>query len=125
MPWLVIHPLLPLILLAGVGTQALWDARDGGGRRGWCSLVAAVAFVGSTAVAVRAAYFRAADAARAARAGAVVGRRARDAVERSLRLDTADRRTTGKPLGLAVDSWGGTGWPWSWYLRDVPPATTT
>ena len=19
-----------------------------------------------------------------------------------------------------VDSWGGTGWPWSWYLRDVP-----
>ena len=25
--WLVLHPLLPLILLAGVGVQAIWDAR--------------------------------------------------------------------------------------------------
>ena len=25
-----------------------------------------------------------------------------------------------EPLGLQVDSWGGTGWPWSWYLRDLP-----
>ena len=25
--WLVLHPLLPLILLAGVGVQALWEAR--------------------------------------------------------------------------------------------------
>ena len=28
--WLVLHPLLPLLLLAGVGVQAIWDAR---GRR--------------------------------------------------------------------------------------------
>ena len=40
--WLVLHPLLPLILLAGLGVQALWEARGtrlgqagaGGRRRG-------------------------------------------------------------------------------------------
>jgi hypothetical protein len=26
----------------------------------------------------------------------------------------------GHPIVPQVDSWGGTGWPWSWYLRDVP-----
>ena len=40
--WLVLHPLLPLILLAGVGVQALWEAR--GTRLGRAGLaVAAVA----------------------------------------------------------------------------------
>ena len=40
--WLVLHPLLPLILLAGVGVQALWEAR--GTRLGPAGLaVAAVA----------------------------------------------------------------------------------
>ena len=27
MPWLVLHPLLPLVLLAGIGAQALWESR--------------------------------------------------------------------------------------------------
>ena len=27
MPWLVLHPLLPLVLLAGIGAQALWTSR--------------------------------------------------------------------------------------------------
>ena len=35
MPWLVLHPLLPLILLAGLGGQAVWDARRRR-VRGWC-----------------------------------------------------------------------------------------
>ena len=40
--WLVLHPLLPLILLAGLGVQALWEAR--GTRSGRAGLaVAAVA----------------------------------------------------------------------------------
>ena len=30
--WLVLHPLLPLLLLAGVGVQAIWDARAALGR---------------------------------------------------------------------------------------------
>jgi hypothetical protein len=37
-----------------------------------------------------------------------------------LRLDALVRRKTGHPLTLEVDSWGGTGWPWAWYLRDHP-----
>ena len=37
-----------------------------------------------------------------------------------VRLQSAFTRETGEPLGLTVDQWGGTGWPWSWYLRDLP-----
>ena len=43
--WLVLHPLLPLILLAGVGVQGIWDARrttgsarSGSRSRRWRSL---------------------------------------------------------------------------------------
>jgi uncharacterized protein (TIGR03663 family) len=116
MPWLVIHPLLPLILLAGLGAQELWRAR----RRWPAALVlgiAALLFAGSAAIGIRTAYFRAADAREL-----LVQVQTSDDVpkvrDRIVSLDAALRRSTGKPLDLAVDSWGGTGWPWSWYLRD-------
>ena len=32
--WLVLHPLLPLVLLAGAGIQAIWEARGALARRG-------------------------------------------------------------------------------------------
>ena len=37
--WLVLHPLLPLILLAGIGVQWLWESRahDARARPGWRS----------------------------------------------------------------------------------------
>ena len=117
MPWLVLHPLLPLILLAGVGTQRLWTAR----RRiaAAALLVAAGTLLAlSVAGAVRVAYLRSADP----RELFVQVQTATDVppVRTELvRLDAAVRRTTGKPLDLVVDSWGGTGWPWSWYLRDL------
>ena len=38
--------------------------------------------------------------------------------DRGAGSEVAGRRK--QPLVLQVDSWGGTGWPWSWYLRDVP-----
>ena len=61
MPWLVVHPLLPLILLAGVGAQTLWDRRT----RGWARVamaVAAVLAVGWVYSSIQLAYFRSADA---------------------------------------------------------------
>ena len=46
MPWLVLHPLLPLILLAGLGGQALWEARRRQALARVVLAVAAVAAVG-------------------------------------------------------------------------------
>lgn len=118
MPWLVLHPLLPLILLAGVGTQSLWTARRSIPAASLL-VVAGAALVGSVVVGVRAAYFRSADP----RELLVQVQTSSDVplVRTELvRLDAALRRTTGRPLYLVVDSWGGTGWPWSWYLRDHP-----
>ena len=33
--WLVLHPLLPLVLLAGAGLQGIWEARGRGGSSGF------------------------------------------------------------------------------------------
>ena len=62
MPWLVLHPLLPLTLLAGIGAQALWQSRR---RR---PAVAAMAVVGLAAAgalyhSISLSYFRSADRA--------------------------------------------------------------
>jgi uncharacterized protein (TIGR03663 family) len=120
MPWLVLHPLLPLILLAGVGTQSLIQARRRRGRR-FVLVIAALG--GATAVysAVALAYVRPADP----RELLVQVQTSVDVPpirNEILRVDALMRRTTGHPLTLEVDSWGGTGWPWAWYLRDLPAA---
>ena len=44
----------------------------------------------------------------------------RDELVRLEALAAKSPRWRKQPLVLQVDSWGGMGWPWSWYLRDVP-----
>src|SRR5205814_1630670 len=45
--WLVLHPLLPLVLLAGVGVQAIWDSRRRAfGIAGIAAAVVALAYSG-------------------------------------------------------------------------------
>ena len=118
MPWLVIHPLLPLALLAGLGAQLLWLERRRVAAK--VGLVAAgLAALASVYFAVEATYFRAADA----RELLVQVQTADDVPpvrDELVRLESLVQQRTGKPLTLQVDSWGGTGWPWSWYLRDLP-----
>ena len=62
MPWLVLHPLLPLVLLAGIGAQALWQARGVAGRQGrrwrWRGLAASLPSTSRFGLS----YFRSADA---------------------------------------------------------------
>lgn len=118
MPWLVLHPLLPLVLLAGIGAQALWLARH--------RIVSRVAFV-LVAVAACAGVWFAFGLAYARQADArelLVQVQSSDDVPRVHeavhRLQALASRALGEPVVLQVDSWGGTGWPWSWYLRDMP-----
>jgi uncharacterized protein (TIGR03663 family) len=118
MPWLVLHPLLPLVLLAGIGAQALWVAR---GRLPAKAALGVVVVAGGASVwfAFGAAFERQADPREL-----LVQVQSSDDVPRIrdevVKLQRAASKAAGEPVVLQVDSWGGTGWPWSWYLRDVP-----
>jgi uncharacterized protein (TIGR03663 family) len=118
MPWLVLHTLVPLTLLAGIGAQALWASR----RRplGVAAMaVVVLAAAGALYHSIGLSYFRSADAREL-----YVQVQTSDDVprirDRLMRLEAAWTREHGDPFVPVVDSWGGTGWPWSWYLRDVP-----
>jgi uncharacterized protein (TIGR03663 family) len=120
MPWLVLHPLLPAVLLAAIGGQTIWNARRRvAGKAGL--VVAALGVAYAIQAAVGAAYVRPADP----RELLVQVQSSTDVpgvADELARLDATAERRLGQPLHIEVDSWGGTGWPWGWYLRDLPIA---
>ena len=77
MPWLVLHSLLPLVLLAGIGGQTLWNARARLSSR-LAMAVVAVAAVGALSSSIAALLLPLRGRERAARAGADVRRPPRD-----------------------------------------------
>ena len=115
--WLVMHPLLPLILLAGLGVQAIWDAR--GGRRGRLGLAAtAVCAAAMVATSWWANVENGADPREF-----LVTTQSSDAVK-----DVRDRveaavaraRAAGREPEIVVDAAEGATFPWAWYFRDLP-----
>jgi uncharacterized protein (TIGR03663 family) len=115
--WLVLHPLLPLVLLAGAGVQAIWD-----GRRRWAGRL------GLVVVAACAAYVAHASWLVNARHGTdpveflVTTQTAQEVVGvRDEVLAEADRvlLDTGEPARIVIDSADGASFPYAWYLRDV------
>jgi uncharacterized protein (TIGR03663 family) len=120
MPWLVLHPLLPAVLLAGIGVQAAWTARRRlVGKAGLAVAVIGVAYAGQAAFAL--AYFRPANPDELL----VYTQTSNDVPKVASQLATLERPSEQRrheALKIEVDSFGGTGWPWGWYLRDVPVA---
>jgi len=108
MPWLTLHVLLPLVLLAGIGAQELWQLRRS-------KPVAAVLGTAGAAFlvfgGVNVAYAHPADPAELL----VFTQTSTEALPIRDEILSAGRSNT-----TEVDSWGGTGWPWAWYLRDAP-----
>ena len=120
MPWLILHPLLPAVLLAGMGFQTLWGARGKVVGKAVLAVVA-IGAVYSIQAAVNLAYVRPADP----RELLVYTQTSTDVPNVAAELGFLSRTAPDRlhrPLRLEVDSWGGTGWPWGWYLRDVPTA---
>ena len=117
MPWLGLHPLLPLILLAGVGLASVWS------RRSRALRVAAVALLAAGAVymayaAIGLSYLRQASP----RELLVFVQTSDDVpgvVDQLAALDERVTESTGERLRIQADGWGGTDWPWAWYLRDL------
>ena len=113
-PWLVLHPLLPLVLLAGLGVQTLWDA----GRRARVGVTAAVALAATYGAAVG--VFAAIDHPADPRELLVSVQTSTDVDQIRQRLEALRRPAHQTPLAVVIDSSSGATWPWAWYLRDIP-----
>jgi uncharacterized protein (TIGR03663 family) len=118
-PWLVVHPLLPIVLVAGIGVQHLWQHRTAGATP-WARAVpatVAAAVVALAAIAVPVAYAQATDT-RHLLVSVQTSEDLLDVRDRLERLYAAapdDEAPT-----VVVDTSNSGTWPWAWYLRDRP-----
>jgi uncharacterized protein (TIGR03663 family) len=110
--WLVLHPLLPLVLLAGIGVQALWEAR--GTRLGRAAL--AVAAVAALYVPLASWYVNVQH--RANPRELLVSTQSSEEVARV--ADKVVGMAKAKPkLSVTVDSSDGATFPYAWYFRHL------
>jgi uncharacterized protein (TIGR03663 family) len=115
--WLVMHPLLPLILLAGIGVQAIWSARGRWPGRAGLALIA----VGAAYMVF--ASWNANALHRADPREFLVTTQSSEEVlgVRDDVLETAaDLERRGLPVSITVDAAEGATFPWAWYFRDLP-----
>ncbi|HZB74586.1 MAG TPA: flippase activity-associated protein Agl23 [Solirubrobacteraceae bacterium] len=114
--WLVMHPLLPLTLLAGFGVQVIWEARRGwGGKLGLALLALALAHTAYAS-------FRANAEGGADPREFLVTTQSSDDVARvrdEVVAREARARREGRDLTVVADSADGATFPWAWYFRDL------
>ncbi len=118
-PWLIVHPLVPMILLSGVGIQGLWSLRSRPARG-----------VGLAAVGLGALYLVIATFSANAKhpvdpANMLVSTQSSDQVKQVVDQVHARNRklkAEGKPpLTITIDSSDGATFPYAWYFRDDSP----
>jgi len=114
--WLVIHPLLPLLLLAGAGVQAIWDARrQWYGKVGFAVTVACFAYVVFASYSVNARY-------RADPRELLVSTQSAEQVAKvadQVMAKAKAAEAAGRPFSVTIDSAEGATFPWAWYFRDL------
>jgi uncharacterized protein (TIGR03663 family) len=110
--WLVLHPLLPLILLAGIGVQALWEARNTRlGRAGIAVAVVAGLYVPFAS-------WYANVELRANPRELLVSTQSSEEVKRV--ADQVVGMAKKKPkLSVTIDSSDGATFPYAWYFRNL------
>jgi uncharacterized protein (TIGR03663 family) len=110
--WLVLHPLLPLILLAGVGAEAIWASR-----RHWYGRLALVAAIAGLAYGAYASFLVNAEHGADPRELLVSTQSStevKDVADEVMAI--AERRPD---LKVTIDSAEGATFPWAWYFRDL------
>jgi uncharacterized protein (TIGR03663 family) len=117
MPWLVLHMLMPLVLLAGVGFQTLWEGRHTLRAAAVACAVAGAAFLLWGGVNVT--YVHPADPAELLvfTQTSIQSDAVREAI---LQADQRTLTAAHRHATIQLDNWGGTAWPWAFYLRDLP-----
>ncbi|MCB1029635.1 MAG: TIGR03663 family protein [Microthrixaceae bacterium] len=116
-PWLTIHPLVPMVLLAGLGAQAIADRLSDATHRRLVAVGGVVAALGTILVAVPPAITRGSDPSEL-----LVAVHTTEAVP-----DLADRLITASDEGtvtsILVDTGEEGAWPWGWYLQSLEDVT--
>jgi uncharacterized protein (TIGR03663 family) len=113
--WLVLHPLLPLVLLSGVGLQAIWQSRGTMRYAGLAAAAVALFYVGISSWWIN--VTRPADP----REMLVSTQSAEDVKTVADQVQAlADGRGPGKtPLTVTIDSSQGATFPYAWYFRHL------
>jgi uncharacterized protein (TIGR03663 family) len=114
--WLVLHPLLPLLLLAGLGVQAIWDARARWtGRLGLAVVLACALHTGY------ASWWANVENGVDPREFLVATQSAEDVkgVRDRVRAIADRARREGRDARILIDSAQGATFPWAWYFRDL------
>jgi uncharacterized protein (TIGR03663 family) len=118
-PWLTVHPLLPLAILAGVGFARLWERRSRPAAKAALAVTAALLAVNIGGMYLACFRYGAHDVAREPKHAEMLSYvqtshdliRALDVVQRA-----KDRVPPGQPV---ITAGGEASWPLTWYLRDV------
>ncbi len=114
--WLVLHPLLPLLLLAGLGVQAIWDARARWtGRLGLAVVLACALHTGYASWWANGENGADPREFLVATQSAEQVKGVRDAVV----AVAARAAREGRDPQILVDSAQGATFPWAWYFRDL------
>ena len=114
--WLVMHPLLPLLLLAGLGVQEIWGARSRlAGRTGLVVAALCAVYVVGASFSVNALH-------RADPRELLVSTQSSEEVKRVAERVVAQAHAAerdGRPFSIAIDTHDGATFPWAWYFRDL------
>jgi len=118
MPWLVVHPLLPFVLLAGLGAQELWERR-GELRVGLMAGLLGIGVVVTVVASFQLSYSRGEEPRELLTQAGQASPELAATVERMYDLDRLIRAELGRPASIVIDSSDSAAWPYVWYLRDL------
>lgn len=117
MPWLIAHPLLPVLILAGLGAQELWQHRTHRLMPGIATFVA-LGLVLTIGTSIRASFPNGADSREILSQAGQATPHLTAALERLDNIDRIKRQQVGEGATLAIGT--ANAWPYNWYLRDRP-----
>ena len=123
-PWLTVHPLLPILLLAAVGIAGLWEDRRRRGPRIALGVIGVLLLVNASGAYLASFRYGAYDKEREPKHGEYLAyvQTTWDLVRALSVIDVARPRVpSGQPIITVA---GEASWPLTWYLRDVPTTWT-
>ena len=124
-PWLTVHPLLPLTILGAMGVARLWDERGRPSRRAALAAIAVLLAINTRGAYLAVFRYGAHDLEREPGHAEMLAyvQTSKDLVRSLSVVDQARARVA--PGQNIITVAGESAWPLTWYLRDVPTAWAT